>query len=134
MLFVIISLFVMLFAIVFYKSLGAGRFKKIVIVCLVLLFIGTITNISFDAYFNSNYQRVGGYACLDDDGYALYSFVNLYTKSGTDQYYIVKENALGMRSFIQVEPLNDGQFFVVDDGDKIPMTQFGPAYRIKQER
>ncbi len=134
MLFVIIGLFILLTALVFYKKIGAEKFKKIATVCLVVLIVGAIAAISFEVYFNNNYLRVGGYTCLDEDGSTLYKFVNLYTKSGTGRYYIVKENALGIKHFTQVEPLNDGEFYVVDEGDKIPMTQYGPSYKIKGER
>lgn len=130
MLFTIISVIVLLIALVSYKKLGEKKFKTIVSVCLVVLIVGTIATISYESYFNSNYMRVSGYTCTDEEDYPLCKFVNLYTKTGTEKYYIVKENVLGIKTFTEVEVLNDGEFYVVDDGDKIPMTQYGPAYRI----
>ena len=130
MLFIIIALMVLLVALVSYKKLGEKKFRTIVAVCLVVMIVGTVATVSYEAYFDNNYSRVSGYTCTDEDDYALCKFVNLYTNVDTAKYYIVKENVLGIKTFSEVEVLNDGEFYVVDDGDKIPMTQYGPAYKI----
>lgn len=130
MLFTIISLIVLLVALVSYKKLGDKKFRTIVAVCLVVMFIGTVATVSYESYFDNNYMKVSGYTCTDEEDYPLCQFVNLYTNIDTEKYYIVKENVLGIKTFSEVEVLNDGEFYVVDDGDKIPMTQYGPAYKI----
>lgn len=130
MLFMIISLIMLLVALVSYKKLGEKKFRTIVAVCLVVLIVGTVATVSYESYFDNNYMKVSGYTCTDENDYPLCKFVNLYTKTGTERYYIVKENVLGIKTFSEVEVLNDGEFYVVDDGDKIPMTEYGPAYKI----
>lgn len=131
MLFMIIGVFILLIALILHKRLDAKKIRSILAICLVVLMVGTLVTVLFENYFNNTYLKVSGYVCTDENNFPVCKFVNLYTNVETQKYYIVKENILGIKSFCEVEPLNDGEFYVVGEGDEIPMTQYGPAYKIK---